>query len=104
MAKKITMDSVQTFITGKPFRRENMSVNINDSGTVYLRLHGNAIATRMSDGKVYINTCGWFTKTTKERLNYLLYTIGSDLKITQKKGIWYLNDKPWDGEFTQIQI
>lgn len=102
MARKITMDSVHAFIAGKPFRRENMSVTINDSGTVYLRLHGNAIATRMSDGKVYINTCGWETNTTKERLNYLLYAVGSDLKIVQKKGVWYLGDLPWDGEFIQI--
>ena len=102
MAKKITMDSVHAFIDGKPFNRENMSVTISDNNTVHLRLHGNAIATRMSDGKVYINTCGWFTNTTKERLNYLLYTLNSALVIRQKNWSWYLGDKHWDGEWTYV--
>lgn len=103
MANKITRDSVHAFIAGKPFKRENMDVNVHTNGNVYLRLWGNPIATKMNNGKLlFINTCGWFTNTTKERLNYLLYAVGSDLKIVQKKGVWYLNDKPWDGEFTQI--
>lgn len=103
MAKKITMDSVNAFIAGKPFRRENMRVEIYNNEVAYLKLWGNIIALRDLNGKLlFINSCGWFTKTTKERLNYLLYAIGSDLKITQKKGVWYLSDKPWDGEFTQI--
>lgn len=102
MAKKITMDSVHAFIAGKPFRRENMSVTINDSGTVCLKLHGNIIALRNYDGKVYIRNCGWETQTTKERLNYLLYAFNSDLKITQRKFVWYLGDKPWDGSNTYI--
>lgn len=102
MANKITIDSVHAFIAGKPFHRENMSVTINDSGTVYLRLHGNAIATRMSDGKVYINTCGWETNTTKMRLNYLLHALNSPLKIVQKNWIWYLGNKQWDGGRTYV--
>lgn len=102
MANKITMDSVHAFIAGKPFRRENMSVTISDSGAVYLRLHGNAIATKTSGGRIYIDTCGWETQTTKARLNYLLYALGRDLKIVQKKGVWYLSNRPWNGVFTQI--
>ena len=101
MAKKITMDSVHAFIAGKPFRRENMEVKVWD-GKVILRLHGNPIATRMNDGKVYINTCGWFTNTTKERLNYLLYALNSTLVIRQKNWLWYLGDDKWDGQFTYV--
>ena len=103
MAKKITMDSVHAFIAGKPFRRENMDVEIDHNGTVYLKLFGNIIAFRSYlDDKVYIKNCGWETNTTKERLNYLLYTLGSDLKITQKKFVWYLGDKPWSGVKTCV--
>ena len=102
MAKKITMDSVHAFIAGKPFHRENMAVTIYDNGKVHLKLHGNPIATRMNDNKVYINTCGWFTNTTKERLNYLLYALGNDLKITQKNWVWYLGDTEWDGELLVV--
>lgn len=102
MANKITMDSVHAFIAGKPFHRENMDVTINDSGTLYLRLHRNPIAKRTSDGKVYISTWGWFTNTTKMRLNYLLYAFNSPLKITQKNWIWYLGEDQWDGEWTYV--
>ena len=102
MAKKITMDSVHAFIAGKPFRRENMVVEIDHNDTVYLKLHGNIIAFRDCLGKVYIRNCGWETNTTKERLNYLLYAFNSDLKITQRKWVWYLGDKPWEGGKTYI--
>lgn len=96
MANKITMDSVHAFIAGRPFNRENMAVTI-DNGGIYLKLHGNIIALRNYEGKVYIRNCGWETNTTKDRLNYLLQSINSPLKITQRKFVWYLGDKPWDG-------
>ena len=102
MANKITMDSVHAFVIGEPFRRENMEVTTNDNG-VYLKLHGNTIALRdLEDGKVYIQNCGWPTNTTKMRLNYLLYTYNSPLKITQKNWIWYLDKDQWDGSWTYI--
>ena len=103
MAKKITMDSVHAFIAGKPFRRENMDVEIDRNGTVYLKLFGNIIAFRSYlDGKVYIRNCGWETNTTKERLNYLLYAYNSPLQIRQKNFVWYLGNDVWDGNETYI--
>lgn len=101
MANKITVDSVRAFIAGKPFSRENMAVTIGKDG-IYLRLHGNIIALRDYEGKVYIKNCGWETNTTKMRLNYLLYALNSSLKITQKNWIWYLGNKQWDGGKTYI--
>ena len=96
MAKKITMDSIHAFMNDKEFKRENMEVNTNGDVT-YLRLWGNTIATKTKDGRLYIDSCGWFTKTTKERLNYLLYTCGLSLKISQKNWLWYLGDEAWNG-------
>ena len=102
MANKITMDSVYAFVIGKPFRRQNMEVTANDNG-VYLKLHGNVIAGRnRENGAVFISNCGWFTNTTKMRLNYLLYAYNSPLKITQKNWIWYLGKDQWDGSSTNI--
>lgn len=100
MAKKITMDSVHAFIAGKPFRRENMEVNINDNVT-YLRLWGNTIATKTKDGRVYIDACGWYTVTTKERLNYLLDTYNLP-RIYQKNWLWYIGSNPWNGGKTCV--
>jgi hypothetical protein len=102
MANKITMDSVHAFVIGRPFRRQNMEVTINGNW-VYLYLYGNTIAMRdQTNGKVYIRNCGWETKTTKMRLNYLLYVYNSPLKIRQKNWVWYLGDKQWEGCNTYI--
>jgi len=102
MARKITMDSVNAFLAGKEFHRENMAVNTN-SDVTYLRLHGNTIATRTKDGRVYIDSCGWFTVTTKDRLNYLLERLNGNLRISQKNWLWYINDTPWDGSKTLVR-
>ncbi len=102
MAKKITIDSVNAFVASKPFRRENMVVQI-DGSNVCLKLHGNTIATRSNDdGKVYIMNQGWETNTTKERLNRVLEVYNSPFKIKQKNFIWYLGDKFWNGGKTYI--
>ena len=102
MAKNITMDSVHAFLSGQEFNRENMAVNANGDVT-YLRLHGNTIATRTKDGRVYIDSCGWFTNTTKERLNYLLQLLNSNYRIVQKNWWWYINGKQWDGNKILVQ-
>ncbi len=100
MARKITMDSVHAFLAGKEFKRENMEVN-TDGYVFYLRLHGNTIATKTSDGKVYIDACGWYTVTTKDRLNYLLDAYGLP-RICQKNWLWYIGSTPWNGGKTCV--
>ncbi len=52
-----------------------------------LYLHGNLIAIyQPAHHLIKINDSGWNTLTTKRLLNTIPY-----VKITQKKGIWYLN-------------
>ena len=102
MAKKITMDSVHAFLISKEFRRENMEVNTNGDVT-YLRLWGNTIATKTKDGRIYIDSCGWFTNTTKERLNYLLQLLNGNYRINQKNWLWYINGKQWNGSKILIE-
>ena len=85
--KKISQDSVNAFLNKRPFYRENMAVasasSINDDRW-YLMLHGNVIAKMKEDGSIYISTCGWHTRTTLERLNCLLYMLGSNTRIRMK--------------------
>jgi hypothetical protein len=87
MYKKISSDSVNAFLNKQPFNKENMSV-VKGSGyddcRWYLLLHGNVIAKMKHDGSIYISTCGWHTRTTLERLNCLLYTLGSGMRIRTK--------------------
>ena len=61
-----------------------------------LWLFDNKIAEHRPDG-LYITNCGWFSKTTKERLNNLI-----GVSISQKKGKWYLNGEEWDGTWVKV--
>ena len=99
MARKITTLASDAFHAGTPFKRDNTQVTIEDDGAVCLKLHGHLIAKRYSDGKreTEITDAGWATNTTKERLNGL-----NGVSIYQKKGIWYLNDKEWDGSWITV--
>jgi hypothetical protein len=109
MYKKISQDSVNAFLNKETFSRENMVVtsgsNENDNRW-YLMLHGNAIAKMASDGTITISTCGWHTRTTLERLNCLLYTLGKKSRIRLRKFEPYLETErglvPWfDGSIVK---
>lgn len=88
--KKITQQSIQKFLDGVPFKKQNMEV-VREGSIYYLKLFGNKIAARR-DSELWISNAGWFSKTTKERLNAL-----PNVKIYQKNGEWYLNGNLWDG-------
>ena len=47
---------------------------------------------------VFINTCGYRTTTTKERLNGL-----SGVHIQQKNFVWYLNGNKWNGDAVKLE-
>ena len=76
------------------FRRgERLRVGNSFTDGCKLYLHGNLIAHRLN-GRIWINNAGWATPTTKERLNAL-----PDVHIVQRRGEWYLNGQPWDGDW-----
>jgi len=94
----ITQQSVKAFMNAKKFNKANMSVEVLPNVTI-LKLHGNAIAYRYNDPQrtLTITNCGWFTPTTKERLNAL-----EGVNIQQKNFKWFLNGKEWNGSKTDI--
>ena len=96
--RKITNDSINAFMNAKKFNRQNMSVEVLPNVTI-LKLHGNIIAYRYNDPErtLSITNAGWFSNTTKERLNAL-----PNVRITQKNWVWYLNGKEWNGELIDI--
>lgn len=47
---------------------------------------------------LYINSCGWMTNTTKDRLNKI-----PNVHIQQKQGIWYLNGNQWNGKLIKVE-
>ena len=96
--RQITNDSINAFMNARKFNRQNMSVEVLPNVTI-LKLHNNAIAYKYNDPKktLSITNCGWFSNTTKERLNGL-----PNVNICQKNFEWFLNGKKWDGNLINI--
>lgn len=89
--RKITLEVAKAFSEGRKLKMSNTET---DGKTIWL--HSNKIAEKI-DGSLWINSCGWLTNTTKERLNGL-----EGVNITQMKGVWYLNGVKWDGNLIKI--
>lgn len=77
--------------TGKPKRVANNTVRYetSDDATVW-RLHDTDVVKRSASGIFTLNSGGWRTPTTKDRINtYAPVNIGSN------KGVWYLGSVPF---------
>jgi hypothetical protein len=92
MSKKVSQYAAQALQNG--LRYSNGKNTKVSEGKLYL--HGNCIAEAMGDATLIRNR-GWFTLTTKDRLNAI-----SGVSIYQKRGVWYLRDGAnhveWDGD------
>ena len=99
--RKITVNSTIHFFNKGTFKKQNMHVFYDRfDKTSRMLLHNNCIATYDYDNKrLSISNCGWFTPTTKERLNAL-----PNVDIRQKNFVWYLNGKEWNGQKIDINL
>jgi hypothetical protein len=97
--RQITKNSIEAFLSAEPFKSSNTTVTVLPNVTI-LTLFGNNIAFRYNDpgSTLSIQTTGWQTVTTKERLNGL-----PGVRISQSKGEWYLNGQKWDGKLIDIK-
>ena len=97
--RKITQQAINAFMNDFTFNNSNTQVTIgtNKEGKhTILYLFGNEIVHKIN-GQISISNCGYFTNTTKERLNGI-----PGVRINQSKGKWFLNGKEWDGKPTKI--
>lgn len=94
--RKITREAMNAFYSAKNFSKANTRVETDSSKNMFLFLFNNLIAEELF-GELFITTAGHSTVTTKERLNGL-----AGVSIYTKKGQMYLNDKPWNGEYTKV--
>ena len=95
--RKITSESIYAFMNGQDYRKSNMDVESRMNGRVsYMTLHGNLIAMR-SDDTIFISNAGWFSNTTKDRLNGL-----PGVSINQRNFVWYLNGQEWNGDWINV--
>ena len=98
--RTITKESITAFMNAERFKKANMIVEVLPNVTL-LKLHNNTIAYRYNDPQrtLTISNCGWFTPTTKERLNAL-----PNVNIHQKAFKWYLNGEEWNGDKIDINL
>lgn len=93
MSRKVSQFAARALLNGARYSNgKNTKV---ENGNLYL--HGNHIARNMNDGHVEISNRGWFTLTTKDRLNAI-----PTVSISQKRGVWYLNGHEWSGEWVNV--
>ena len=96
--RKITEEAIDSFQASIPYSKSNTQVTVSSCTLTILLLHGNTIAIKIPEiGLTLVTNAGWFSNTTKERLNGL-----PNVSIYQKNFNWYLNDKEWDGRLTVI--
>ena len=81
--------------------RRNIRLTEYVDGKKTLRLHATDIITWTTDGKIILNSGGYKTRTTKERLNaYINFNNTTNYWIYQRRGTWYIQDGDEILEFT----
>ena len=95
--KQLSILAANAFHQFKKFKRSNTQVIIDD-GIAYLYLFDNLIAKHYPNGDIHITSAGWFSVSTKERLNSL-----DGVHIIQRNSEWFLNGKEWNGEWTKVK-
>lgn len=95
--RKVTKEAINAFLNSKNYKKSNTEIVVTGN-YVKMYLFNNLIAQKdKQTNKIYISNCGWFTNTTKERLNGL-----PNVHIKQKSLSWLLNGKIWDGKLIEI--
>ena len=93
--KIVTQNAVACFNRGGNRTFGNTQV-VTEEGVTRLYLFGNLIAVK-ENGVLKVSNAGWFSNTTRERLNGL-----SEVHVKQKNFQWYLNGEEWNGSWKQI--
>jgi hypothetical protein len=76
-------------LIGRNSNRKKLANNtyaIRRADSIAIRLHNTDIATFFQDGKIVLNSGGWKTPTTKDRLNNF-----TPFSISQNKGVWTIH-------------
>ena len=66
----------------------NTHVVLQKNGDIAIQLHSTNIVTFTVDGDVVLDSGGWKTPTTKQRM-----TLFSPVSVYSNKGVWYCHDK-----------
>lgn len=86
------MAGIENVVSSKKIANNTIQYKLAD-GTEVIRLHNTNIFTKYKNGRIVLNTDGWLTPTTKDRLNNYtdaLMPKGYKLGISQKDKKWTL--------------
>lgn len=65
----------------------NNTIAVKDNEVITIKYHDNPIVV-LSETAITFSSCGWFTSTTKERLNWFLHPLG--FSISQVNHAWFI--------------
>ena len=66
---------------------------------ITVKYHGNSIVNLYPDGTITLNSCGWHTSTTKERLNWFL---PFGITLYQHNYRWIVQRWHWSDAYGRI--
>lgn len=93
------MAGIENVVSSKKIANNTVQYKLTD-GTEVIRLHNTDILTKYRNGKIVLNTDGWLTPTTKERLNNysaVLMPKGYRLGISQSNKRWTVTIQKYMG-------
>lgn len=105
MAKLLTTSTTFGILAGHLAGRDQKTIGNNTvlrdagPGAIAVRLHCTDLVTVLADGTLTLNSGGYWTTTTKDRLNSFLRTVGA--RVHANRWQWYLTTA--DGVETEWQ-
>ena len=93
----MTYSELVALIRGKNNRSQrkidnNTTGYIEYDGSASVELHSTKVVVLYPNGLVKLQSGGWMTPTTKDRMNRY-----SPVRVTQRKGEWYVGSRCSDG-------
>ena len=80
-------------------------VNENEKGQIEIIYHQTAVVIYDFE-QIILNTGGWWTRSTKTRMNQASEALGLGFRVFQKKGDWFVdykgNIQPFDDDSITI--
>ena len=77
----------------RPLTGRSTSLERRGPTTIAVHYHETDVVTFHEDGPTVLNSDGWRTLATKDRMNKY-----SAANLLQSKGLWYVGDTPWNKE------
>lgn len=70
----------------------NNTRRFQDGGDTVIKLH-NTEVVRFNEKRIVLNSGGWYTATTKARMNQAAFEYGLNFSVFQTEGEWFVRVK-----------